>query len=91
VISPRFPIPRKVAFGLGYVIKVLTVESHEFEQVYNDFVADEGADDTDSFFEPNVRVIYLRRERNRKQRIKDYTHELGHAALDFLEWARDNA
>jgi hypothetical protein len=72
----RYCIPKTVRFP-GYTAKVVLLNDEDFEEEFGSACL--------ASWVVEERTIYLRVNRNRKQRLADFAHEMGHCFMDWQE------
>jgi uncharacterized protein DUF955 len=82
----RLTIPKRVQLPFGYVVTIKQVTDSEMEEI----VEDGTGESVDGYWDPDERVLYIRKSLPIRRRRYILAHELGHAWNDWQHHAMDN-
>lgn len=88
----RWPIGKRVAFGLGPTYKIIQAGPLEFKAAHQSaFGKRNDPAQTDAFFDTHTDTIFIKKHMRYADKVRCLTHEVVHAALDWLEHSRHEA
>src|SRR2546428_13486566 len=82
----RLTIPKRVQLPFGYVVTIKQVTDSEMEEI----VEDGTGESVDGYWDPDERVLYIRKSLPIRRHRYILAHELGHACNDWQHHAMMN-
>lgn len=91
----RHPIPSRISLGFGFTIRVHQLSTDDYAKVYNASCIDKNPDSSYAFsvhemddYGRNQMNIYLKKNMKYADKVRWFTHEVGHHYVDWLDQVR---
>ncbi len=77
----RLVIPHRVHLPFGYIVAIRQITDTEMDEMIE---ADDAGEPADGYWNPDTRIIYLRKRLPMRRRRYILAHEMAHAVNDWL-------